>query len=518
MNVIEGLAPRERARLLAASERIHLSQGQVLLRHGDPGGDIYLLEHGTLEVLDTQSSPAVVLDILPAGNLVGEMAFLDQRTRTADVRAAEACVCRHWARDRLLKLLEDDPSLGASVYRVLAEVVVERSRTWSHLVASGAIGAAPAPRSADGLVHRLADPLRRVLMNAEPGFRSQAVQAERQVRAALDRLQADLAWAMSEHGADGRRALGLALADELHPYLIRSHLAEFCIAPPSSFTEEPLALAHLHRQEAGGDGELGEVIDAWLMERPTARGIRSRASQATETCEDHVGRQSRVALFNASRSVLLPRLLPVLLKRQASLTLLENDRASLDHAVSVALGTGSDQRPTGAPCLPKACLRPVLMPLVAALLAGQRPDIHDQDLVFIGGILDYLPDRTAARLVRTAASMLAPGGHLVLTALSTSVDAPIFHYLLAWPTVRRPASALLDLVSRSGLAAKLIEPSIAPGMVVVARHKARLPHSATDHVHCRGGMSDRSRHQCSNDVGDLQQAHKKAHEALFLEG
>ena len=91
---------------MAAGRSVELARGEYLLRRGERGGDIYLVEEGTLEVVDTRSSTEVVISLVGPGAVVGEMAFIDEAPRNADVRAAGPAVCRHWEHDLLMRVLE----------------------------------------------------------------------------------------------------------------------------------------------------------------------------------------------------------------------------------------------------------------------------------------------------------------------------------------------------------------------------------------------------------------------------
>ena len=93
--------------ILRNSARIlRLDPGQYLLRRGDPGGDIYVVQTGTLEVVDTRSTPEVILAYLEPGDVVGEMAFVDDSPRSADVRAGGLVQILHWPRDDMHRLLQ----------------------------------------------------------------------------------------------------------------------------------------------------------------------------------------------------------------------------------------------------------------------------------------------------------------------------------------------------------------------------------------------------------------------------
>ena len=91
--------------LKSVARVVRLDPGQYLLRRGDPGGDIYVLQTGTMEVVDTRSTPEVILAYLEGGDVIGEMAFVDDSPRSADVRAGGMVQVLHWTRDELHRLL-----------------------------------------------------------------------------------------------------------------------------------------------------------------------------------------------------------------------------------------------------------------------------------------------------------------------------------------------------------------------------------------------------------------------------
>ena len=98
MPFLDRLERPDRERLMAASRVLTFSRGAYVLRRGEPGGDLYMVEAGELEVVDTRSRPEIVIDSVGPGGLVGEMAFLDESPRAADVRAAMETRCLRWER------------------------------------------------------------------------------------------------------------------------------------------------------------------------------------------------------------------------------------------------------------------------------------------------------------------------------------------------------------------------------------------------------------------------------------
>lgn len=152
--LLRALAPAQLDELLRQSTRRDLKRGEVILEQGDEPGDfaVFILS-GTVKVaMVSASGREIILNYSGAGDVVGEIALLDQRPRTATVSATEpASVLVIPAHAFQAAALANPASMGG-VMRALAgrvrqlNLVVESDRTFSM-----------APRLARALV-RLLDP------------------------------------------------------------------------------------------------------------------------------------------------------------------------------------------------------------------------------------------------------------------------------------------------------------------------------------------------------------------------
>ena len=89
-----------------------------------------------------------MLDIVGPGAVLGEVTFVDDAPRGADVRAAEPSTVMVWERATILDLFVRDPALAAEFSR--GRAYLEHSvPTFSAAVASGSVSAVPVhPRAA----------------------------------------------------------------------------------------------------------------------------------------------------------------------------------------------------------------------------------------------------------------------------------------------------------------------------------------------------------------------------------
>lgn len=111
---------------LQAVERIvreaEYVRGEVIVREGEPGDELYLLVEGSVDVVKNAGTPGEErLNALGAGAYFGEMAVLDGSPRSATVIAASDARVLVLAGSRLRELVHEMPELAFDLLRVLAE-------------------------------------------------------------------------------------------------------------------------------------------------------------------------------------------------------------------------------------------------------------------------------------------------------------------------------------------------------------------------------------------------------------
>jgi len=115
-----GLPDAALDRLIGRGYRKRFAKGDVICRRGDPGDSLMVLLSGRAKVVNTTTdAKEVVLNLLGAGDLNGEIAALDGKGRTADTIALETCeVFAVHARD-LLPTLTAHPEALLEIIQVL---------------------------------------------------------------------------------------------------------------------------------------------------------------------------------------------------------------------------------------------------------------------------------------------------------------------------------------------------------------------------------------------------------------
>ncbi|GMQ97291.1 MAG: hypothetical protein BMS9Abin15_0998 [Gammaproteobacteria bacterium] len=99
--------------------------GSVIFQEGDPGDHAYIIEKGKVEISTLDHEERIVLSQMGPGNLLGEMAMIDDAPRTATVVATEDTVLTVVGRDQLKARLES----AEPILRMLVNVILARYRS-----------------------------------------------------------------------------------------------------------------------------------------------------------------------------------------------------------------------------------------------------------------------------------------------------------------------------------------------------------------------------------------------------
>ena len=224
----------------------HLRENDYLVREGDKATCGFLIETGSVEVLLERPDGNRILAVLGPGEIVGEMALVDQSVRSASVRAREDCLLLPITADHLAKrLAAADP-----VLRLVLGTILDRFRA-----TLSSVGGTAAAKHA----FKKRDPVINAAATAE-------LRIQKELEVALREGQIGIHYQPIVQLSDGRISGFEALARWSHPKL--------GLVPPSTFV--PIAEA------CGLSASLAiSCIRQVTQDLPS---LRSRA----EACREHV--------------------------------------------------------------------------------------------------------------------------------------------------------------------------------------------------------------------------------------
>ena len=91
--------------------------GQAIFREGEPGDVLYIVAEGEVEIFMGGKR----LETLEAGDILGEMALIEDRPRSASAFARTDCLLTLITRPHFLTLVQRTPLFAIQVMRVLAK-------------------------------------------------------------------------------------------------------------------------------------------------------------------------------------------------------------------------------------------------------------------------------------------------------------------------------------------------------------------------------------------------------------
>lgn len=145
------LSPAELGTLAAGARFVLYAPGEVIVRQGDAGGDIYALERGRVEVVAThEGRPPFRVSVIETGGVFGELALLTGERRTATVQALVECEVLQVSRAAFKHVFESNPAL---LERITVRLT-ERMQQLNHAVSVATEGEANSERP-DVLMQRI---------------------------------------------------------------------------------------------------------------------------------------------------------------------------------------------------------------------------------------------------------------------------------------------------------------------------------------------------------------------------
>jgi CRP-like cAMP-binding protein len=119
--LFQGLSDRELDMLLALTTTKKLKKRAFLFRKGEPGNALFALMEGRLKATgEGRDGKEVVFSFMDPGEVIGEIALLDQEPRSATVQAVEDAALLTLHRRDLLPFLDRNPKVAIKLAGVLA--------------------------------------------------------------------------------------------------------------------------------------------------------------------------------------------------------------------------------------------------------------------------------------------------------------------------------------------------------------------------------------------------------------
>jgi CRP/FNR family cyclic AMP-dependent transcriptional regulator len=101
--------------------------GEVVVRQGDEGDCLFVVQEGELEVVREEAGKETLLRVVGKDELVGEMAVFERTRRSATVRARGPARVLTLDKKNFLRRINEDPSLAFRIVETMSRRVRELS-------------------------------------------------------------------------------------------------------------------------------------------------------------------------------------------------------------------------------------------------------------------------------------------------------------------------------------------------------------------------------------------------------
>jgi CRP-like cAMP-binding protein len=142
--IFGGLTDEALAEVAQKATTRSLSKGNILMRKGEEGDSLFLIHKGWMKIVTEDSKGGeLIINRCGPGETIGEMALLDQGTRSATVIALEDSDVLELKKDVFEKILDERPDVSLSIIRSYSDrlrfstTYIERAIDWAQKIAEG---------------------------------------------------------------------------------------------------------------------------------------------------------------------------------------------------------------------------------------------------------------------------------------------------------------------------------------------------------------------------------------------
>ena len=139
ISIFRDLEEEELRVLLTATRPVRFPRGEVILKEGETGETMYIMQEGMVEVSkslvmkwgreDYQDRDKILTKLSAEDHAIfGEVALFDQGNRTATVLALTDCLLLEISQDDFLKLADQTPRIGYKITCNIARLLSSRLR------------------------------------------------------------------------------------------------------------------------------------------------------------------------------------------------------------------------------------------------------------------------------------------------------------------------------------------------------------------------------------------------------
>lgn len=228
---------------------------------------------------------------------------------------------------------------------------------------------------------------------------------------------------------------------EIFPYFMRSRFAERAYFKPKGYAGDFLMMEHIYADVPKGEGKLGEIIDAFCLQRPGSLAIRGRRilmrEQLMRLSRPNAGQGRTTRIMNLACGP----------NRELFDFLAACDYSETIEALCVDIDSEALQYTNQyVNIFPhRAAIRLMSENVIKWAMGRAKHHIEPLDIIYSVGLCDYLDPRLFRALITQCHNHLKPGGTLLLGNFTHYPDSLFLDKLLKWELIYRTEADLREI-------------------------------------------------------------------------
>jgi CRP-like cAMP-binding protein/SAM-dependent methyltransferase len=412
----------------------------VIVREDEPVGSLYIVLEGLFAV-KVSSIPDSEIGRLGPGEIIGEIAFLENSVPSASVIAIENSLLLEVPSAILAERLRAVPSFGAQFYRALAllnsrrlrERVYSLNRTFQAKL-NAPDWSGETPKALLCGVERF----KSLLLEAD----AEAIKSSSQISeaTALNLEKAFLDLCRLTHATIGdssdesplvKAEMGVRLQREILPFMLLTETAERFYAKPRGYPGDFRSIDMIYQNYPAGTGRIGPLVDRCFLNLPSVRAVRNRRALLAKEIMKTVREKNGAAHVTSLACGPAGEVFDVFEQLDDRARL----QASLVDIDLQALAYVADRRDQAKL---QNRMNLIHANLVYLAMGRQKLDLKDQDLIYSIGLIDYFNDKFVVKLLNWIHPRLQPGGIVILGNFHpNNYCKEMMDYVMEWKLIHR---------------------------------------------------------------------------------
>ena len=445
--------------MLEKAESLHYSRNQVILEEGSRKQAIYIIRKGIVRIERSHLGQGIAIAHRKAGDLLGEVSFLDENAASASVIAEGDVEVDVIGGQDVYSLLSSVPGFSSRFYQSLSFILSQRLREASSLLPPLMVEEVPQVKrfhsqrtgqiGKDQIPPRLVSDVERFKMSmleihsTMKGEESNNGEIQERIDQSCDEIRDSLRTHIRQEG-HLREGIGAFVFRETFPFFMLSSLIDRSYTKPRGYAGDYYTIEMIYQNEPRGDGRLGNYIDSWALRMSSTRAVQNRRALITRLVKEAVGewRQSDPMPVTSLASGPARELFDLFSddeRPNIHATCVDIDNEALFYTAELAHSLELIDRMS------------FIKDNVVRMARGRGKTIlQPQRIIYSTGLIDYFQDNYVIALLDWIYDNLLPGGCVVLGNFDTSnPDKEFMDHIGEWVLIHRSSEQLKELFGSS---------------------------------------------------------------------